>query len=124
MNINSAINSLSPSLNQLLHGLRRTLITGLMVSLIWLPGIFLNPVLAAPNVSEKMAMRIADSPAESDRMRALIACLPKQLSQPNLKRALSEMSNDQIERALDLKANPKLSQAETDLASCLSRQQS
>lgn len=121
MTINSGIN-LSPSLNQLLNLLRRTLITGLLVSLIWLPGIFLNPAFAAPVAIEKMAMRIAESPAESDRMSALIACLPKQLSQPNLKRALSEMGNDQIERALNLKDNPKLSQAETDFASCLSRQ--
>ena len=121
MTINSAIN-LSPSLNQLLHWLRRTLITGLLASLIWLPGMLLNPALAAPNVAEKMAMRVAESPAESDRLSALITCLPKELSQPNLKRALSEMGNDQIERALNLKANPKLSQAETDFASCLSRQ--
>ncbi|NJN60069.1 MAG: hypothetical protein HC879_22620 [Leptolyngbyaceae cyanobacterium SL_5_9] len=53
-------------------------------------------------------------------MSALITCLPKQLSQPDLKRTLSEMGNDQIERILSLKSNPKLSQAETELKDCLS----
>jgi hypothetical protein len=59
--------------------------------------------------------------SEDDRLKALVGCLPKQLSEPSLKRALSEMGNDQIERAFNLKVNPKLSEAETKLQNCLSR---
>lgn len=59
--------------------------------------------------------------SEGERLTALIACLPKQLSQPSFKRALSEMGDDQLERAFNLKASPKLSQAEIELKGCLNR---
>ncbi|MDX2230343.1 MAG: hypothetical protein NW220_11945 [Leptolyngbyaceae cyanobacterium bins.349] len=70
---------------------------------------------------ETIASQLVDPTAnESDRIAALIACLPKQLSQPSFKQAWSEMKNDQLERAFNLKANPKLSEAETELARCMS----
>ncbi|PZV08533.1 MAG: hypothetical protein DCF22_20060 [Leptolyngbya sp.] len=115
----------SSSFNQFLGLLRRTFLMGLLISLIWLPGLSINPALAISNVdvaaTEKAASQMVDAAAKGDRLSALINCLPKQLSQPSLKQALSEMGNDQIERALNLKATPKLSQAEVDLASCLDR---
>jgi hypothetical protein len=108
----------SPSCNRLLNVLCRTLFATLLISLIGLPGLS-SSALAVP---EGRASQLADaSIAQGDRMSALIDCLPKQLSQPSLKRAWSEMGNDQLERAFQLKANPKLSQAETELASCLNR---
>lgn len=108
----------SSSFNRVLSLLRCTLLASLLIGLIWLP---ISPAFAGNLAAEmpKMATRRLDSAAEIDRMRAFIACLPKELSKPDLKRALSEMGNDQIERALDLKVNPKISQAETKLASCL-----
>lgn len=113
--------------NRILNLLQRTLLTGLLISLIWLPGLPLNPALAMSSVvtavPREIASQLVDSTSvESSRMSALITCLPKQLSQPNLKRALSELGNDQLERAFNLKADPKLSQAEIDLANCLNRQ--
>jgi hypothetical protein len=113
----------SPSFNQLTSCLRRTLLTGLLVGLIWLPGLLINPALAMPNaavtVPGETAPRLVDSSTEGDRLSALISCLPSQLSQPDLKRALSEMGNDQLERAFNLKTKPQLSQAEIALESCL-----
>jgi hypothetical protein len=107
--------------SRLLSLLGRTLLATFLISLIWLPGLFPNPALAVPIVAvpEKIASRMIVSSTEGNRMSNLITCLPQQLSQPSLKRALSEMGNDQLERAFNLKANPKLSQAEIDLASCL-----
>lgn len=103
--------------NQFLNLLRRTLLTGLLIGLIWLPGLSLNSVLATPN-----ALAATATPVKDEHLIALISCLPKQLSQPSLERAWSEMGNDQLERAFNLKTNPKLSQAEIELKNCLNRQ--
>jgi len=70
---------------------------------------------------ETASRLVSSTSVEGDRLSALITCLPKQLSQPDLKRALGEMGNDQLERAFNAKTNPKLSQAEADLATCLKR---
>jgi hypothetical protein len=98
------------------------------VGLFWLPGLFFNPALALPlksaTVSEAMTPQVVNDAPEDDRTSALVACLPTVLSQPSLKRALSEMGNDQLERVLNLKAAPKLSEAEVALENCLSHQAS
>ena len=95
------------------------------MGLISLSGLFLDPALAVPTVAavmpEGIALQDANSTAKSDRTSAVLACFPKQLSQPNLKRTLSEMGNDQLERIFNLKANPKLSQAEIEFKDCLNR---
>ncbi|WP_193200762.1 hypothetical protein [Nostoc sp. MG11] len=106
------------SFNQFLNLLRRTLLTGLLAGLIWLPGLPFNSAIAMPNSLASTA-----TPAKGDeRLIALISCLPKQLSQPSFKRAWDEMGNDQLERAFNLKTNPKLSQAEIELNNCMKRQ--
>lgn len=110
--------------NRVLNVLKQALLTSLLIGLIGLSGLPLNSALAAPGVTAAMPRAIASQQVNSTsiddtRMSALIICLPKQLSQPSLKRAFSELGNDQIERAFNLKANPKLSQAEIDLANCL-----
>lgn len=116
----------SPHYTRALSLLRRAFLTTLLMGLIWLPGLPTHPALALPSfgMSRDTTLPAVASAGEDVRIKALITCLPKQLSQPNLKRALSEMGNDQIERAIDMKANPKLSQAEVELADCLSRQAS
>lgn len=103
----------------------RTLMKSLLISLIWLPGLSMNPAIAvsivAAGMPEGSSEQIVDSAAQSNRLSAFIDCLPKQLSQPSLKRALDEMGDDQLERIFNLKSNPKLSQAEIELKSCLNR---
>lgn len=103
--------------NQFLNLLRRTLLIGLVAGLIWLPGLTFNSALAMPN-----PLATITTPAKYEHLSALISCLPKQLSQPSFKRAWDEMGNDQLERAFNLKTNPKLSQAEIELKNCLNRQ--
>ncbi len=113
-----------PSFDRLLGLLRRTFLVGLLIGLTWTSGLFTHPALAVPIANampEGIASQVVNSAVEADRISALITCLPKQLSQPSLKRALNEMGNDQLERAFNLKANPKLSQAEIDLANCFNR---
>ncbi|NJO49460.1 MAG: hypothetical protein HC840_08440 [Leptolyngbyaceae cyanobacterium RM2_2_4] len=113
----------SPSFDSFLNLLSRTLFATLLIGLVWLPGLSMSSAMAAPINAGEQAERIISQvvePVEGDRMSSLITCLPKQLSQPDLKRTLSEMGNDQIERILSLKSNPKLSQAETELKDCLS----
>jgi len=116
---------LSASFNQFLSLLRRTLLMSFLMGLISLSGLFLDPALAMPTAAAMMpegtALQTVDSTAKSDRTSAVLACLPKQLSQPDLKRTLSEMGNDQLERIFNLTDNPKLSQAETELKDCLNR---
>jgi len=116
---------LKPSLNQFLSLLRRTVLTSFLIGLISLSGLFLDPAIAVPTAGAAMpegtALQDANSTAKSDRTSAVLACLPKQLSQPDLKRTLSEMGNDQLERIFNLTDNPKLSQAETELKDCLNR---
>jgi hypothetical protein len=112
----------SPSFDRFLSLLGRTLRASLLISLIWLPGLSINPALAVPIVAagtEGSSVQIIDSVAKSNRLSAFIACLPKELSHPSLKRALDEMGDDQLERIFNLKSNPKLSQAEIELKSCL-----
>ncbi len=112
----------------LLGWLRHTFLMGLLISLIGLSGFSISPAFALSDTDaaapEKVASQIVDTTAKGDRLSALISCLPKQLSQPSFERALSEMGNDQIERILNLKPNPKLSQAEMDLVNCLNRRES
>ncbi|MCY7272870.1 MAG: hypothetical protein LH702_03745 [Phormidesmis sp. CAN_BIN44] len=107
--------------------LRRTLLASLLMGLFWLPGLPTRPALAMPDVvaSEKIVERIADPTSTgSDHISALIACLPTELSQPNLKRAWDELGDDQLQRMFNLKPNPKLSQAEIELQNCMNRQAS
>lgn len=120
MNIRSS--TVSHGLNRFLHLLHRTLLMSLLTSLIWLPGLFLTPALAIPStVSEEAASpSVGSTMARDSRMLAFIDCLPKQLSKANFNRSMGDMGNDQLERMFNLKPNPKLSQAEIELKSCLS----
>jgi hypothetical protein len=115
----------NPSFKRFLSLMGRVLLVSLLLSLTWLPGLSVNPALAAPIIADAMpigtASQAIDSAAGGDRMNAVIACLPKQLSQPNLKRALTEMGNGQLERGLKLKGRYKLNPAEIELQSCMNQ---
>lgn len=99
--------------NQLADLLRRIILTGLLASFIWLPGLFsADAAFAMPKNRE----------VKGDRLGALVSCLPsKQLSQPNWARAWDEMGNDQLQRVFNLTASPKLSPAEIAIAQCMSQ---
>jgi hypothetical protein len=122
MNIRSGI--VSHGLNRFLPLLHRTLLTSLLVGLLWLPGLSISPVLAASNVavagSEEAVSNAGSTTAREARMLAFIDCLPKQLSKADFNRSMGDMGNDQFERMFNLKPNPKLSEAEVELKSCLS----
>ncbi len=109
---------------QFLNVLRKALLISLLIGLIWLPGFF-DAALAIPDLAALPAATklqpVGSTSLEGERLTALIGCLPKQLSQPSFKRALSEMGDDQLERAFNLKANPKLSLAELELKGCMNR---
>lgn len=110
----------SSSFDRLLSLLRGTLLVCLLIGLVGLSGFSASPALAAPT-PDSTSSQVVKPAAESERAIAFLACLPKQLSKPNLQRTLSEMGNDQAERILNLKADHKLSQAEAELKDCLNR---
>jgi hypothetical protein len=122
--MNTRLRIVSHNFNQFLSLLNRTLLMSFLASLIWLPGLFLTPAMAMPNdaVSEGATSQATGSTtATNTRMLAFIDCLPKQLSKPDFNRSMGEMGNDQLERIFNLKASPKLSQAEIELKSCLNK---
>ncbi|MGL5083424.1 MAG: hypothetical protein ACRC8A_18240 [Microcoleaceae cyanobacterium] len=92
----------------------RAVILGLMVCLFWLSGTGFVSAQAASNSSVYRGEIVAP-----ERLAAVISCLPKQLSEPSLARAIKEMGNDYLERTFQLKKNPKVSQAEAEFGSCL-----
>lgn len=116
----------SSSCQWVLRSRWQTVLSSVLVALTWIFGLSLNPAFAVPvtpsMAAENTGVSVSSAAVERDRMSALVTCLPKQLSQPNLKRALDEMGNDQFERVFHLKAEPKFSQAEIDLKNCMSRE--
>ncbi|NEO28689.1 MAG: hypothetical protein F6K03_17880 [Kamptonema sp. SIO4C4] len=67
----------------------------------------------------------AERKAENARMQAFLDCIPKDLTEQNRdvnkrwNQAITEMQNDQLERALQLTDSPKLSPAEQEFRDCL-----
>lgn len=114
--------SVSSSFNRVINLLRRLFLISLLAGLVSLSGTS-TTAMAAPAVlaTPETALQVVESPAQTDRILALVACLPKRLSQSSFKQAWSEMGNDQVERILHLTDNPKLSEAETELKDCLNR---
>lgn len=122
-------------LKKILKRLRQTMIiTGLLASLVWLQGLWISPVQAMPNTNSPYTHtqpRILDDEsakqALSDRYRyqVVLNCIPEELgnvnndTQERIERALSELGNDQLERAFDLTDDPQLSNAELEFEQCL-----
>ncbi|EAW33606.1 hypothetical protein [Lyngbya sp. PCC 8106] len=91
-----------------------TLMT-VLVSGLWILGFSLTSAQAAPN----LIGNTDETGLTGERLSAVINCLPKELSEPDLGRALKEMGNDYLERTFQLKDNPKLNQAEIAFGQCL-----
>ncbi|MGB3190221.1 MAG: hypothetical protein WBB43_12485 [Limnoraphis sp.] len=86
-----------------------------LVSGLWILGFSLTSAQAAPN----LIGNTDETGLTGERLSAVINCLPKELSEPDLGRALKEMGNDYLERTFQLKDNPKLNQAEIAFGQCL-----
>ncbi|MDB9312658.1 hypothetical protein PN462_06055 [Spirulina sp. CS-785/01] len=67
----------------------------------------------------------AERKADSERMQAVLDCIPKDLTEQNRdvnkrwNQVITEMQNDQLERALQLTDSPKLSPSEQQFRDCL-----
>lgn len=112
----------------------RTVLTGLLVGLLWLQGFWTGEATALSNPIKEQAV-LAQFPLNGDEVRpitpdrkrsqAIAECIPGQLTASNkdvlqrIMQALGEMGNDQLERALGFTDNPKLSKAEKEFESCM-----
>ena len=95
------------------QGMKRVIILGVvLVGLICLQGI-------SPLSAQARGIDNPEDVVQAERLSAVISCLPKQLSEPDLGRALSEFGNDYLERTFLLKDNPKISEAEVEFSNCL-----
>ncbi|MGD1930438.1 MAG: hypothetical protein ACFB12_16165 [Leptolyngbyaceae cyanobacterium] len=92
-------------------------IAALLISIL---GITLG--FAAPAYSDTLADTPKYIAADGRDLTAVAECLPKRLSQPNLKRALSESQNDFLEKVFDMKDDYdsyKLDETEIAYLACL-----
>lgn len=121
-----------------LKRVHRAILTGMLVSLLWLQG-WATSAQASPNIEGvgnsyyAQVLRGNTEPAPkpgatSDRIQAFTKCLPEELTLSNkdvgsrIARAIGEMTNDQVERAFDFTDQPSLSDAEAEFERCLQRQ--
>jgi hypothetical protein len=93
------------------------------LALICLVGVM---TLLAGTASAVAADSMADTPkymaADGRDLTAMAECLPKQLSEPNLSRALQESKNDFLEKVFDLKSDYdsyKLDETEVAYLACM-----
>ncbi|MGF1491228.1 MAG: hypothetical protein ACFBSC_02000 [Microcoleaceae cyanobacterium] len=103
-------------LNQIQQRIVRFFVFSVCVGAMWLSSAVYLPVQAANSVPADQKKDIA-----VERLAAVIECLPKQLSEPDLGRAFQEMGNDYLERAFQLKDDPRVSDAEDEFNRCLQR---
>lgn len=103
------------SLPKLLQFFRNTFAIALTVAFVAIQGFGMAPAHALSRGDNMTALR------NGDRIAAIAECLPDELSDADLDRALGEMGNDQIERAFNLTEDPDLSEAEIEFKKCLKR---
>lgn len=86
-----------------------------LLGLLWLTASLAAPAQAADAAKRYIA-------ADGTDLTAMVQCLPKELSQGNLARALAEAQNDFIEKVFDVKDNYsdyKLDETEVRYLACL-----
>jgi len=100
-------------------------LSGLLLGILWVLG---SPASSSgfPSRPQLTGVIQAERVAGSDRLQAVIDCLPAELSlksdqtrRQRLEQAIAEMGNDQLERVLALTDTPKLSAAERKFRACL-----
>ncbi|NJK99751.1 MAG: hypothetical protein HC838_13595 [Spirulinaceae cyanobacterium RM2_2_10] len=108
-----------------LLALMAVVLSGLLIGILWVLG---SPASSSgfPIQPQVTGVVQAERVADSDRLQAVIDCLPAELAiksdqtrRERLDQALAEMGNDQLERVLALTDTPQLSEAETKLRACL-----
>lgn len=109
---------------QKISQIARRAVLGLLVSLFGLALSFSQPAYAG-TLSDS-ASYVADRyiAADGQDLTAMAQCLPKQLSQASLARALRESGNDFIEKVFDVKDNYsdyKLDDAEAQYLACMNQ---
>jgi|GEM_PF-4493112 hypothetical protein len=100
--------------NQFYSRLRRGLSVGLLVLLACVG-------IALPAYSADLDRYITP---DGEDITAMVNCLPEQLKEGNLKRAIAESGKDYLERAFDVKDNGseyELTEAEKEYRACLAR---
>lgn len=127
-------NEFTPKFISLSRLVGRSILTGLLVGLLWLQGFWTGEATALSNSTGEQTI-VAQFPLNGDEVRpttpdqkrseAIAECIPGQLTASNkdvlqrIMQALGEMGNDQLERALGFTDNPKLSKAEKEFESCM-----
>lgn len=112
------------NLSHISKQLKVAILSCLLVITIWLGIIPSAQANNNPNLDITNS-QVIPTIKNSKRMEAIASCLPKQITIQNknvfdrINRALSEMTNDQFQRAFNLKDNPKLSDAEIKFKACL-----
>lgn len=101
------------SMSLFLRRVGQMTLTTVLVCVLWILGFSFISAQALPNTDE--------TGVTAERLSAVIQCLPEELSEPDLGRALKEMGNDYLERTFQVKDNPKLNQAEVEFSQCLER---
>ncbi|MFW6360071.1 MAG: hypothetical protein ACOC0N_12770 [Chroococcales cyanobacterium] len=113
------------NLKTIITQLSQTLLTGLLIAVLTLFGL----PTASASAMQNSPMQLGDASSiissESYHLKEIEDCIPKELTRKNkdigerVARALSEMGNDQIERALNITDDPELSDAEIEFERCL-----
>lgn len=104
----------------MIRSIRRWAVLGLIVTLAWLQGAVMSPAYAlfGQNNSGQFV-----APDGRD-LTAMVNCLPNELSEGDLKRAISEAGNDYLERVFQTKdryGDYDISEAEERFQACLRR---
>lgn len=107
--------------NSIIRSIRRWAVLGLIATLAWLQGAIMSPAYALFGQGNDARVVAPDG----RDLTAMVDCLPKQLSEGDLKRAISEAGNDYLERVFQTKDNYgeyDISEAEEQFQACLRRQ--
>lgn len=103
------------------RGLVQRLMLTLLIGLMWLSsGLPVSPAYAATSPTSPASKRYIA--ADGTDLTAMAQCLPKQLSQGDVARALSESQNDFLEKVFGMKENYddyKLDETEIAYLACM-----
>ena len=116
--------------NNCLKLIYRTILTSLLVSLLWLP-VLNNAAQASPNMNGQVYYAqvakdqdtIKPPSFDEKRSEAIKECLPPELASADIgervESTLKEMGESQIERAFNVTDDPELSEVEKQFEACL-----
>jgi hypothetical protein len=99
------------------RGVAQRLTLLFLAGLLWLSASLFAPAYAADSPTAKRYIA-----ADGTDLTAVAQCLPKELSQGNLARALEESKNDFLQKVFDVKdsySDYKLGNSETQYLACL-----